>query len=39
MAKRDTKVGDLCRKLGITRQTRIGSSIPRASCALTTPSC
>ena len=34
MADRETNVGDLCRELGITRQTlSIGTSGRRASCA------
>ena len=39
MAKRDTRVGDLCRELGITRQTSTASSIPRGNCVPTARSC
>jgi len=33
MAKRDTKVGELCKELGVTRQTLYRFVDPKGSCA------
>ena len=39
MAKRDTKVGELCKELGVTRQTLYRFVDPKGSCARTVRNC